>query len=425
MAFSQRLKSGVRLTVVPSKKFKTVAATVNFIAPLQLETLTPRQLIVNLWPVANAQYPDPTALTVALQDLYGASLRTGVDREGALSIATCQLQFLSDAVLPKGESILGPALALLQAITLHPLLSTAGYAAPFFTPEQDNLRHELQSVTDSADNKAVLTAQAQYFQHAPEQAAVLGGTAATIEAATAENLAAYWQQMVSQDEIEIIVTGDVDPAAVLSQVAAWPLAARPAVTTPLQWTGQVPAFRQWQTMENFQQSQYVALYHLPVTYYGPTYFQYMVTDALFGGSANSLLFAAVREQASLAYYAGTELDAQTGATLLQAGIDPGTAPQVRQIVADTLQRMQTGQFTVARLHSVQEELIANRLGESDRQSDVNSRLILQYRLPAADMRTAAFVRQVRAVTPAAVQACAQHYVLVVDYLQEGVAQDGE
>jgi predicted Zn-dependent peptidase len=87
--------------------------------------------------------------------------------------------------------------------------------------------------------------------------------------------------------------------------------------------------------------------------------------------------------------------------------------------------MQTGQFTAARLHSVQEELIANRLGESDRQSDVNSRLILQYRLPAADMRTAAFVRQVRAVTPAAVQACAQHYVLVVDYLQEGVAQDGE
>ncbi|ERL66177.1 EF-P 5-aminopentanol modification-associated protein YfmF [Schleiferilactobacillus shenzhenensis] len=425
MVFSKMLRSGVRLTVVPSQKFKTVTATVNFIAPLQVATLTNRQLIANLWPVANAHYPTPRALTVALQDLYGASLRTGIDREGALSIATCQLQFLSDSVLPAGESILGRALALLQTICWQPLLDDQGYAAAFFTPERDNLAHELQSMTDSAENKAVLTAQAQYFQDAPEQAAVLAGTPATVAAATPQGLAAYWRTMAAHDEIEIVVTGAVSPDQVADLVAQWAVPARSAVTTPLQWQGTVPAPRRWQTPAAFQQSQYIAIYQLPVTYYGPSYFDYLVTDALFGGSANSLLFAAVREQAGLAYYAGTDFDAQTGATMLQAGIDPGTADQVRAIVKETLAQLAAGDFSPERLHSIQQELITNRLGEDDAQAAVNGRFVLAHRLPGADMTPAAFRTAVSAVTPAAIQACAGQYRLVVDYLQEGDARDGQ
>ncbi|MCI2170255.1 EF-P 5-aminopentanol modification-associated protein YfmF [Schleiferilactobacillus perolens] len=423
MAFSQDLRRGVHLTVVPSQKFKTVSAAVNFIAPLELNTLTERQLIANLWPVANAQYPDPRQLTMALQDLYGASLRTGVDREGALSIVSAQLQFLSDRTLPAGESLLPQALALLQSIVWQPLLQQGDYAPSFFKPERDNLDHELRSVMDSADNAAVLTAQKQYFQHAPEQAALLAGTPATIAAANAAQLAAYWTHMQDTDQIEIVITGDVDPQQAAAIVNAWSIAPRPIVPTPIQWTGKLPHLRQWQVAAPFQQSQLIMMYHLPVTYYGPKYFDYMVTDALFGGSASSLLFAAVREQASLAYYAGTDLDAQTGTTLLQAGIDPGTADQVRAIVAQTLEQLQTGDFTDVRLHSIQEELIGIRLGEADRQSDVNSRALLQRRLPDADMTTTTFTQGIQNVTREQVAACAKQYQLVVDFLQEGASHD--
>ena len=44
-------------------------------------------------------------------------------------------------------------------------------------------------------------------------------------------------------------------------------------------------------------------------------------NALFGGTPLSLLFTNVREKASLAYYASSNIDAFRGAVMVQTGIE--------------------------------------------------------------------------------------------------------
>ena len=59
-----------------------------------------------------ARYPDITAVTNRLDDLYGATLGTLVRRKGETRFVGFYADFIEDAFVPDGEAVFAPMLEL-------------------------------------------------------------------------------------------------------------------------------------------------------------------------------------------------------------------------------------------------------------------------------------------------------------------------
>ncbi|MCQ5003442.1 insulinase family protein, partial [Escherichia coli] len=62
-------------------------------------------------------------------------------------------------------------------------------------------------------------------------------------------------------------------------------------------------------------------YHFPVFYRDENYYAALVMNGILGGTPYSKLFANVREKASLAYYASSQLRLFSSHLAIQTGID--------------------------------------------------------------------------------------------------------
>ena len=70
-----------------------------------------------------------------------------------------------------------------------------------------------------------------------------------------------------------------------------------------------------------------------------------IAVALFGGTANSLLFKNVREKLSLCYYCSAAYDRISGMMMVDSGVEAPNAEKARDEVLHQLELLQQGQFT--------------------------------------------------------------------------------
>ncbi|WP_225422768.1 EF-P 5-aminopentanol modification-associated protein YfmF [Lactiplantibacillus garii] len=341
-----QLAKGVQLTTVVSHQFKTNQIIVNFRAPLRRDTITKRALLSNLLETSAADYPDQRALANALAAMYGAAFGAGVSRKGPTHNLRLALTVANEQYLTTDQPLTHEAIQFLQNVILKPLVTGDQFDQPTFDRQVTNLKAAIKSVADDKQYYAAQRLNAALFQDEPAQQVPSYGTVADLETITAKELFTYYQSLLKDDQIDIIVMGDVDEAAVLAQWQAVGftdrLTARPK-----------PFYRHQNRRQYVENSEIQALsqaklnlgYDLPVFYRGDHYYAALVFNELFGGSPLSKLFMNVREKASLAYYASSSLDTFRGVMKVQAGIDSKKHDQVLAIIGEQLTAIQNGDFT--------------------------------------------------------------------------------
>ncbi len=341
-----QLAKGVQLTTVQSHQFKTNQIIINFRAPLARETITQRSLLSNLLETSSRDYPDQRALANALAGMYGAAFGAGVSRKGPTHNLQLAITVANERYLATDQPLTNQAIQFLQQVVLQPLVADGQFDQATFDRQKKNLEAAIMSVADDKQYYAAQQLNTALFADEPAQQVPSYGTASDLAAITAEGLYDYYQMMIQNDQIDIIVTGDVDEAAILAQ---WQqagfedrLAGRPR-----------PFYQHHNTNQYVEVSEKQALsqaklnlgYDLPVFYRGNHYYAALVFNELFGGSPLSKLFMNVREKASLAYYASSSLDTFRGVLKVQAGIDGKNHDQVLAIIAAQLTAIQAGDFT--------------------------------------------------------------------------------
>ncbi|WP_127848947.1 EF-P 5-aminopentanol modification-associated protein YfmF [Lacticaseibacillus hulanensis] len=414
-----KITDGVHLSVVPTTQFKTTRISVNFLAPLQLETIGARTLLTSLLEMSSTKYPTQAEFSAELENLYGASFGINVARAGRVHRVSAGMQILDSAYAD--VNLLDDAFAFLREALLNPRIEGGSFDVATFAREKTNLAMYLNSLSDDRATKAGLAVQASYFAD-PAQAVPSFGTADGLDGLTAKSLVATYQEMIKDDQIEIIMVGNVDLEKARALAASFGFAPRPSMQGTLEYDQPVlQTIARKTEKEQVTQSKLNLAYHIEGDHFGPQYYAALVACELFGGSPLSLLFRNVREKESLAYYASANANMMRHFMMVQAGIDAVNESRVEELIAAQLAAVVSGDFTDDHFQAIKDGMVNDRKASLDSQGFIADLALSSAMLPDAKLDAQTELTRINAVTREQVQAAAAKMKLQAVYFLNGEA----
>ncbi len=116
-----QLFPGVTLRCFPDPRFKQGCLSVQFLRPMGRDEASLNALLPAVLLRGTEQAPDLRAITLRLDDLYGASVGALVRRIGDYQTTGLYCSFMDDRYAMDGDAILEPMIGFVQDLLLHSL----------------------------------------------------------------------------------------------------------------------------------------------------------------------------------------------------------------------------------------------------------------------------------------------------------------
>ncbi len=414
-----QLAEGVNLHVLPTKQYKTIRIFIRFTARLQQEVITKRSLLSSMLETNSLNYPDQTKLSAKLAELYGASFGLSVRKKGNLHWLNVGISFVNGEYV-NDPNLFSQAVDFLKEVLFYPNIKNQQFDQLTFDLEKNNLRLYLESLKEDKQTFASYALQELYFENSPEQKIPSLGVVEEIDKITARSLAAYYQEMMANDQIDIFVVGDVDPDKAAEAVAQLPFEPRETAHPELFYTQpQVNIVKERQVREPIVQAKLNLAYQTNVYYDEPERFALMVFNGLFGGFPHSKLFMNVREKESLAYYASSSVDTFRGFMSVQTGIDEKNRNQVLRLIHEQLESLRNGEITDLELAQTKAMLRNQYLLSLDSPQAAIEASFLDSWLPETKLSDEEWLKRMESVTIKEIQQVAEQIELQAIFFLAG------
>ena len=414
-----QLAEGVNLHVLPTKQYKTIRIFIRFTARLQQEVITKRSLLSSMLETNSLNYPDQTKLSAKLAELYGASFGLSVRKKGNLHWLNAGISFVNGEYV-NDPNLFSQAVDFLKEVLFYPNIKNQQFDQLTFDLEKNNLRLYLESLKEDKQTFASYALQELYFENSPEQKIPSLGVVEELDKITARSLAAYYQEMMANDQIDIFVVGDVDPDKAAEAVGQLPFEPRETAHPELFYTQpQVNIVKERQVREPIVQAKLNLAYQTNVYYDEPERFALMVFNGLFGGFPHSKLFMNVREKESLAYYASSSVDTFRGFMSVQTGIDEKNRNQVLHLIHEQLESLRNGEITELELSQTKAMLRNQYLLSLDSPQAAIEASFLDSWLPETKLSDEEWLKRMESVTIKEIQQVAEQIELQAIFFLAG------
>lgn len=338
-------RDGFTLHIVPTKKFKTVTITLKFKSPVNREDATKRALIPFMLTHASEKYPTYNELRRYLDELYGLYLSVDLNKSGEYHICTFTMDIANDKFLKDSLPLLTNGFELLNELIFHPLVVNDGFDSSILDQEKQNLKDKLASLNDDkmkyAVNKLIeIMCKDELYSISTY------GYMEDLETINPQALYEYYKKMLTTDEVDLFVVGDVNEEEIEKMVS-----------TSLSFTPREPELVETNDPkevvepkiekedQQLNQGKLNIGFRTYTKYGDEDYFALQIANGIFGGYPHSKLFLNVREKQSLAYYAVSRLASHKGLMLVMSGIDPANFEKACTIIFEQLKEVQQGNFT--------------------------------------------------------------------------------
>ncbi|EGP4779071.1 insulinase family protein [Enterococcus faecium] len=414
-----QLAEGVNLHVLPTKQYKTIRIFIRFTARLQQEVITKRSLLSSMLETNSLNYPDQTKLSAKLAELYGASFGLSVRKKGNLHWLNAGISFVNGEYV-NDPNLFSQAVDFLKEVLFYPNIKNQQFDQLTFDLEKNNLRLYLESLKEDKQTFASYALQELYFENSPEQKIPSLGVVEELDKITARSLAAYYQEMMANDQIDIFVVGDVDPDKAAEAVGQLPFEPRETAHPELFYTQpQVNIVKERQVREPIVQAKLNLAYQTNVYYDEPERFALMVFNGLFGGFPHSKLFMNVREKESLAYYASSSVDTFRGFMSVQTGIDEKNRNQVLRLIHEQLESLRNGEIKDLELAQTKAMLRNQYLLSLDSPQAAIEASFLDSWLPETKLSDEEWLKRMESVTIKEIQQVAEQIELQAIFFLAG------
>lgn len=338
---------GITFHLIPNKKFKTINIVMKCKSILDRETITKRALLPFVLEQGTKNYPTEKALMIKLDELYGAVLSISGMKKGNSHILHFHLEIANQRYIENESTMMEEALQLFKEIIFEPNLDTKGFKEEIVTREKATLKSKIQSIYDDkvsfANQRLIdhMCADEKYRIHT-------NGYEEDLASTTGENLATYYDTVLTLDEMDLYVLGDIDTEQIETQLSdvferkkqeSSGLAKEEDVTSK---RTDVQAIVETQPI---QQAKLHLGYRTNCTFQDKEYAALQVFNGLYGGFPNSKIFLNVREKHSLAYYAASRIESHKGLLLVFSGIEVTDNEKAQKIISEQFADMQAGNFT--------------------------------------------------------------------------------
>lgn len=342
---TRKLSNGIELKTMRTEKFKTVTVELfihhNLGPDAGWLALLPQVLLQG-----TQNYPTMQMIGKRLDSLYGAELFKNMQKKGERQLLNLRLEMANAKYLGAGETVWDEGMQLLAEVLLRPQLEEGSFVTRYVEQEKQNLAQQIRSLINDKRLYAAKRCVEEmcrderyhYYQY---------GAADGLEDISAAELFAYYRRIITANPITLYVVGDVDEAAVAAAVEKYFGYPRTAAAAMLPTEVIAAPARQDTVVETepISQGKLVIGYRTGTSIADEDYVPLLVCNSILGGGGNSKLFLNVREKASLAYYASSQLEVVKGLLFVSAGIEAGNFRQAVDIIDRQVADIQNGQVT--------------------------------------------------------------------------------
>lgn len=347
----------IKVHFVQTEKFKTMNIVVKFKAPLEKETITKRALLPYILRQGTETYPSEMEVQKRLDYLYGSSLSIDGTKKGNNHIISVRLEVANDKFIQGESSLIDDALHLLHEVIYKPKVIGDSFDPQIFAREKRTLRQVIESVIDDkmkyANMRLIdeMCVGERYALH-------VHGYTEDLEALTAEQLYAYYMELLEQDEVDLYVMGDFDQQEMTDKVTAY---FKRSIKQQEKSVKQAQSITRTEPnivieKQEIQQAKLHIGYRTNCTFKDDDYYALQLFNGMLGGFPSSKLFLNVREKHSLAYYAASRIESHKGILLIFSGIDAKDYEKAKQIIEEQIEAMKSGDFTENDLAETKEQL---------------------------------------------------------------------
>ena len=421
MTTTIELLPGVTLRCHPDTRFKQGCLSFSMIRPMCAEEAALNALIPAVLLRGTAKHPDLRAITLKLDDLYGASMGTQVRRVGDYQTQGLYCGFLEDRFALPGDRILAPMVDFLREVLLEPVLENGVFPKAFVESEKKNLIATIESELN--DKRAYAMGRMLRTMCKADSFGVprLGDKEA-VAAITPESAWNHYQKCLRESRIDIFYVGTA-PAEQVAKLLM-PLFEsidRNYVNLPSQTPFCDAGGAHLSEQMDVTQGKLCMGYVTPVTNRDEGFVATQVMNTIFGAGMTSKLFMNIREKMSLCYAIGSGYYGTKGIVTVSAGIDFDKEQLVRDEIQRQLDALCSGDITDSELRSAKEALLSSLRGTHDSPGSIEG-YYATAALSGMGMTPDVYMDAVRSVTKEQVAAAARQLQLHTTYFLKGAAQ---
>ena len=421
MVVKTELLPGVTLRCYPDDRFKQGRLSLQFVRKMCREEAAMNALLPALLLQGTKNYPDARAVTIRLDELYGASVGTLTRRVGDYQTTGLSMAFLDDRFSLGGETVLAPVVELARELLFAPATENGVFVKEYLENEKRNL---IAAIEAQRNDKRLYAATrlTQHMCRADSLGVPRLGTVEDVKAITAEGLYAHYEKVLRGSRLELFYVGSAEPAYV-AQLLTEMLRDLPRDYIPLPPQGdfQDAGGGELEETLDVMQGKLCMGFVTPVTLRTKDFAAMQVANTLFGGGMTSKLFMQVREKLSLCYDIGSSYHGSKGILSVSAGIDCQKKEQVKEEILRQLQAVCQGDFTEEELHAAKQAICTSLQTTHDSTGSIES-YYSTTALSGLGMTPTEYIRAVEQVSREQVAELAKTVTLHTVYFLKGVTQ---
>ena len=350
---------GVTLRCCRDDRFKQGFLSLQFLRPMCREEAALNALLPTVLLRGCKAAPDMRAITLKLDDLYGASIGALVRRVGDIQTTGLSCGFIDDRFALEGDRIFRPVTDFLRQLLLEPVTEAEGFRGDYVESEKQNLVWALEAQRN--DKRSYASNQLLRLMCREDSYGIPRlGEIADVEAITPQSLYTHYRKLLTTSPVHVFYVGSACPEDVAQ--ALRPLLrdlAREPLTLPDQ-TGFAPVeFREQEEVLDVAQGKLCMGYATPINLRHPQYAAVQVCNTVLGAGMTSKLFMQVREKMSLCYDIGSGFHGSKGLLTVAAGIEFDKKALVQQEITRQLQLIRDGEISDTELTAAKEALLSN------------------------------------------------------------------
>ena len=353
----------MKFTVLNTNKFKTNLCSVFLAVPLTEDRVTKTALIPSVLRRGTANLTSQLEINKKLEEMYGASLSIGIEKEADYEVLKFYLEVINDDLLPEKRALTKEGLELLVDIIFNPFLekSSTGestFCKQYVDQEKENLIKVIESRKDNKANYAANRMVEEMYQ-GEAYGIYKFGKVEDLDSINESNLYDFYKELISIANISVYVVGNVENDSLeksfensLKKLGI-NLDSGFEIVNKRHITRKEPKI----INEKMDVSQGNLIIGLDVNS-NKTNEEIIMYNAILGTGANSKLFQNVREKASLAYSAGSKYFRRKNMIMIKTGIEINNYEKALKIIEEQLENIKKGDISEQELESARQLIVS-------------------------------------------------------------------
>ncbi len=357
------IKNGINLHIIKTNKFKTNLLSVFLSTPLNKESITQNAIIPAILRRGSANLKSQDEISIALEEMYGATLDCGIDKIGEDQVLKFYIELLNNEFLPDEEDILKLAIKTILDIVFNPLTKDGAFNKEYVESEIKNLKQLIEGRKDSKAAYAVDRCIEEMYKN-EAYGLYKYGNIEDLENINQNNEYEIYCNLINNCKIDIYISGDIKEniqEEVIQNENIKKLKAR----EPIYVINNKENRKKYEKEEkivsekmDINQGKLIIGLDILEEKDNDT-FTALIYNAILGGTPTSKLFQNVREKNSLAYTASSSFMKQKANILMKFGIDSENYESALKIIREQLEDIKNGKFEDENINEAKSNIISS------------------------------------------------------------------